>query len=201
MANSLAREATMFNHFPQSDLKIIAPDGSVRSVEKGIVSSKSVTFPNSSAVIHAGDEIRRTLPNGIEETFEVLDPVYHEKFHAIPAHYQVKIQRKGSFPAGTGGHFTFNVSGPNARVNFRSHDSSQNIVANQSVFGDLKTAIESGIQDSTERAQLIALVEKMETKVGDRPSFISTYQNFIASAANHMTLIAPFLPALTQFMS
>src|SRR5690348_8965713 len=122
----------MFSHFPQSTLKIVSPEGIIRSVEKGIVSSKSITIPNEKTIIHIGDEIRRTLPNGIEETFEVLDPVYYEGMAgAIPPHYQVKIRRKGSFPAGTGGHLTFNVSGPNARVNIGSHDHSQNTVAAQ----------------------------------------------------------------------
>jgi hypothetical protein len=191
----------MFNHFPQSELKIVAPDGTVRSVERGLVQSKLVIIPNKAAVVHVGDEIRRTLPNGVEETFEVLDPIYYDQSHAIPSHYQVKISRKGSFPAGTGGHFTFNVSGPNARVNFGSHDHSRNIVADHSVFGDLKSAIKSAPTNSDEQSRLIALVEDMETQTGSRSSFLSAYQRFIASAANHMTIIAPFLPALTKFIA
>jgi len=139
----------MFSHFPQSELTIVSPDGTIRSVEKGIVDSKQVTIPNKNAVILVGDEIRRKLPNGIEETFEVVDPVFHGGMHgAIPAHFQVKIRRKGSFPAGTGGYFTFNVSAPNARVNIGSHDHSQNIVADNAVFEQLKNAFQNKLPDS-----------------------------------------------------
>lgn len=192
----------MFNHFPQSDLTIVAPDGTVRSVEKGIVSSKSITLPNNKAVVHVGDEIRRKLPNGVEETFEVLDPTYHEGMSgAIPAHYQIKFRRKGSFPAGTGGHYTFNVTGPNARVNFGSHDQSHNVAVHGSLFGDLKEAVRTQVEDKDELSRLIELIEKMEGGTQDKGSFLTAYQNFIASAANHMSLIAPFLPALTKFLA
>src|SRR5581483_2781027 len=132
--NKSSTEGVMFEAFPKSQLQIIAPDGTVRSTETGIMSSKSVTIPNEAAVIHVGDEIRRKLPNGIEEAFEVVDPVYHSHFHGIPAHYQVKIRRKGSFPSGTGGHYTVTVSGANARVNIGSHDHSHNIATNDHVF-------------------------------------------------------------------
>ena len=71
----------MFENFPQSELTIVSPEGTIRSVEKGIVDSKLATIPNKNAVIHVGDEIRRKLPNGIEETFEVIDPVYYEGMH------------------------------------------------------------------------------------------------------------------------
>lgn len=192
----------MFSHFPQTELTIVSPDGAIRSLEKGIVDSKQVTIPNKNAVILVGDEIRRKLPNGIEETFEVVDPVFYDGMHgAIPPHFQIKIRRKGSFPAGTGGHFTFNVSGHNARVNIGSHDHSHNVVADNAVFGKLKDALRTKLPDSEERSRLLQLIEKMENKTNDRVGFISAYQTFISSAANHMTLIAPFLPTLTNFLS
>ncbi len=125
----------MFSAFPQSDLKIVSSDGEVRSIEKGILDSKLATIPNKNAVIHVGDEIRRKLPNGTEETFEVVDPVYYEGLGgAIPPHYQVKIRRKGAFPSGTGGPSTFNVSGQNSRVNIGSVDRSTNLAASGDVF-------------------------------------------------------------------
>ncbi len=150
----------MFGSFPQSELTIVSPDGTVRGVEKGIIDSKLATISNKNAVILAGDEIRRKLPNGIEETFEVVDPVFYNGMGgAIPAHYQVKIRRKGSFLAGTGGNFTFNVSGPNARVNIGSHDNSQNFASGNNIFVELKDKILSALPDSEERIRLLALIE------------------------------------------
>jgi RNA 3'-terminal phosphate cyclase len=146
-----------------------------------------------------GDEIRRLIPSGAEEVFEVLDPAYFEVgVGNMGAHYQVKVRRQGSYPKGSGGNY-FNVSGPNARVNFQSQDSSQNIVSDRSVFGDLKAAV-SGIKDQDTRESLLRLVSDMETKADDRGAFTKAYQAFITSAANHMTIIAPLLPALSSFL-
>jgi len=87
----------MFDHFPQSEIQIVAADGSIRGSTKAIIDGATATIPNATVVIVAGDEIRRKLPNGTEETFEVIDPVFHEKLRVIPAHFQVKIRRKGTF--------------------------------------------------------------------------------------------------------
>lgn len=187
----------MFDHL-KSDLKIVSPDGAIRSIERGLVDSKQIFIENMKAVILVGDEIRRTLPNGMEETFEVLDPVC---FTGSLAHYEVKFRRKGTFPSGTGGNFTFHVSGANARVNVNSHDQSHNAVIADNVFAELKNKINSEVSDSEERSRLLADVETMHGHVGDRSAFITAYQKFVASAADHMTLIAPFLPALTNFLS
>jgi hypothetical protein len=192
----------MFENFPKSELKIVSPEGTIRSVENGLVDSKQIIIPNKKAVIYAGDEIRRKLPNGTEEAFEVVDPVYFDGLHgAIPAHFQVKIRRKGAFPAGKGGNFTFNVSGPNARVNIGSQDHSQNIAAGNSVFVELREKVQSTLTDPEERSHLLSLIENMEKSVDNRSAFATAYQNFISSAANHMTLIAPFLLAITNFLS
>jgi len=46
---------------------------------------------------------------------------------------------------------------------------------------------------------ILALIEKMEAKKGT-DGFRETYTEFLVSAANHMTIIAPFLPALTKLL-
>jgi hypothetical protein len=76
-----------FNRFPRSDVDIVAADGTVRHRTKAIVHHKSVTVPkpdlvnepgsiivpDPSLVIEPGDEMRRRIPSGREETFEVVD--------------------------------------------------------------------------------------------------------------------------------
>ena len=188
----------MFEDFPQSELKIVAADGTVRGVVKGIVDSKQATIPNKNAVIHVGDEIRRKLPNGTEETFEVVDPVYFDNFHGIPAHYQVKIRRKGTFPAGKGGNFTLNVSGQNSRVNISSQDYSTNLAIEGSVFDTLKAKLEGSVSDREKLSELLAAIETMKRQQ-QTPGFAAAYQKFVSLTADHLSLVAPFLPALTKF--
>jgi hypothetical protein len=182
----------------KSDLKIVSPDGAIRSIERGLVDSKRIIIENIHAVILVGDEIRRTLPNGMEETFEVLDPIC---FTGPLAHYEVRFRRKGTFPSGSGGNFMFHVSGANARVNVNSHDQSHNVAIGDSVFAELKNKIKSDVSDDEDRSRLLTAIESMQERVNDRPAFATAYQKFIASAANHMTLIAPFLPAITNLLS
>ena len=182
----------------KSDRKIVSPEGQIRSMERGLVDSKQIIIENTKAVILVGDEIRRTLPNGMEETFEVIDPVC---FTGPLAHYEVRFRRKGAFPSGTGGNFTFHVSGPNSRVNVNSHDQSHNTVIADNAFVELKTKIKSDVSDAEEQSCLLAAIEKMQNHLDDRTAFAAAYQKFIASAANHMTLIAPFLPAITNLLS
>ena len=116
------------------------------AITKAIVDAKSVTVPDSSLVIERGDEIRRRIPSGIEETFEVVDPVFLEKSKRIPAHYQVKVRKKGMFPSGQGGNYSFNISGQNARVSIGSHDHSTNIATQGDVFGDISTALQGVVK-------------------------------------------------------
>ena len=132
------------------------------AASKRAYSTASLDHPEQNAVIHVGDEIRRKLPNGTEETFEVVDPVYYEGLGgAIPPHYQVKIRRKGAFPSGTGGHLTFNVSGQNSRVNIGSVDRSTNLAASGDVF-DFTTQVTKSISDPAAKKELIAAIEEID---------------------------------------
>jgi hypothetical protein len=182
----------------KSDLKIVSPDGTIRSVERGLVDSKQIIIENTKALILVGDEIRRTLPNGMEEAFEVLDPVCFPG--PMLPHYEVKFKRKGTFQSGTGGNYKIHVRGPNARVNVHSHDHSHNVVIAENVFVELRNRIKSDVLNAEDRDRLLTAIEDMQKHRNDRASFATAYQKFIASAANHMTLIAPFLPAITQFL-
>ena len=156
--------------FSQSDIDIVAPDGTVRHRTKATVHAKSVTVPDPSLVIKPGDEIRRRIPSGIEETFEVVDPAFHEKSDIIPAHYQVEVRRKGMFPSGQGGNYNFHVSGQNPRVNIGSHDHSTNIANQGDVFGDISTVLQSVVKNADELRQLLSAVDDMRRQRGDAGS-------------------------------
>lgn len=96
---------------------------------------------------------------------------------------------------------TIHVSGPNARVNLHSTDHSTNtVVSNNSVFNQLHEAVDTGVLEDGERTRLKTLIAEMEA-AKDQKSFTAAYQAFIASAANHMTILAPMLPALTHLIT
>lgn len=88
-----------------------------------------------------------------------------------------------------------NVSNSNIAV--QSEGAQQSIVINEQVFEELLAAIKAS--DIEKKEPLITAVEDMqaESKSG---SIGDSYKAFIGAAANHMTLIAPFIPALTAMM-
>lgn len=185
-----------FSSFPHDDLDLVSGDGKVRARTSGIVADDSITIWDEKLVIGPGDELRRALPNGTDETYEVINPVFQQAFHGIPAHFQVKVRKKGTFAHATGGNYSISVTGQNPRVNIGSHDSSTNIAVEGGTFARLRAAL-AGIEDDGERADLLGALQGMEQAAG-KEQLAPAYQRFIAAAANHMTVVAPFLPALGQ---
>lgn len=89
------------------------------------------------------------------------------------------------------------VSGAAARVNMASRDSSSNNVgADSTVFDGLEAALRGAVRDQREREQLLDLAADLRRSNGSH-GFLAAYQKFIAAAADHMQLLAPFLPALS----
>lgn len=66
------------------------------------------------------------------------------------------------------------------------------------VFEQLQQAVSTQIDNAADREALLNFISQMDAKRGTS-GFKEAYAGFIAAAANHMSVIAPFLPALTQF--
>jgi hypothetical protein len=94
---------------------------------------------------------------------------------------------------------TFNVSGSNARINIGSTDVSTNVVHQHTPFSEVREAIESGVADGVERAELLQRLAELE-RAKDGKSAMERYQAFVTTAANHMTILAPLLPALGHWV-
>jgi len=95
----------------------------------------------------------------------------------------------------------FHVTGHNNRWVNNGSDSSVNVVTQSSdqVFATLKQEIESRIPEGEERADILARLVALEKAQGS-PSFVQRYTEVIAAAANHMAVIGPFIPALTEML-
>ncbi|MFH1344394.1 MAG: hypothetical protein ABIL01_24825 [Pseudomonadota bacterium] len=184
-----------FSGFPKSKIDIVSPDGNIRSSTQAIFGGDVLMVQDTSVIVEPGDEIRRTLPNGHEEVFEVVDPRFYDTFHGIAAHYQIKIRRRGTYPKHTGGHYSVHVSGNNARVNIHSLDHSTNTVNDGDVFKDIIKAFEAAAIDRARLEELKSVVEEMRSQKG-KAGFAKAYQKFIGLTADHIGVVTPFLPAL-----
>lgn len=95
----------------------------------------------------------------------------------------------------------YHVYGHNPHWNFNSQDHSVNTVTvtNDQLFAQMKELISAEVLETEERAALLGRLEALQQSQ-NTPSFSHRYTEFIASAANHMGLIAPFIPALTEIL-
>lgn len=167
------------------------------SVQTDLIITRDPNIP-----IEEGDTLERPLPNGIIERYTVLDAGFHQGIAGIKPHYQsqvrkeTKIERERPAPQ-----VIYNLTGPNARINVQSVDASSNVVGVDSdeLFEKLRTTIAEHISDEIHVNQLIGKLNELEQAKG-KATFIQRYQEFIALAANHVTLLAPYIPALTQLL-
>lgn len=184
----------IFSNFPRSKVKLVKQDGTSYDFEAH-VQTKLIFTSDMTIPIEEGDTIERTLShNGLKEKYVVLDRGFYDETHGVPAHYQVKVE-KATKPVNplSNNATTINASG-NAKVNFQSTDNSINISLTQEEikqFDELYNAIES-IPNSTE----ILEVAKELQGSAKSPSFKEKYIDFMSIAADHMTVLAPFIPFL-----
>lgn len=95
---------------------------------KASVQSKQIFINRSNILIETGDLILRRMSNGGEETYEVIDPGFHERHGAIAAGYQISHKKLGLPEADKAiQNVTYNINGANSRINNHSIDNSINI--------------------------------------------------------------------------
>lgn len=187
---------SILSHFDPIKVTIFAPDGSVRAEPKAVISDKEIITEDVSIHVEPGDEVRRPLPNGRDEVFLVHDVVFSDGLGPIPPTYTLKVQRKGALPHRAPQ--SISVSGPNSRVTI-GQDSSVNISHQGDVIQQASEAITAHVDDAAERDRLLIALADLKA-APDPAAKAGAYQRLVASAANHMTVLAPFLPALTQLL-
>jgi len=193
------RQASQIYGFPTDHLTLVKPDGRTYKNITACVGSTSILIEDASLPIEVGDVLRRRLPSGIDEQLIVDDPRYCGEFGGLSAHYQVRYHRSGT--AAPAGKVTYNVTGTNARVNVSSHDHSINIACTDTptVFADVLKALQEHASSQLELKEVINALKEMEQAHGT-PNFTERYGAFMIQAAAHMTVIAPFLPALAALL-
>jgi hypothetical protein len=95
----------------------------------------------------------------------------------------------------------YHLIGNNSRVNNSSLDQSLNVIniSPDQLFVNIRNRIMGTSFEGGQQAQLLERLDNLE-KAQNHPSFVQKYTEFIGAAADHMTLIAPFLPALAEIM-
>lgn len=191
-----------FRDFLNEHVTLVKKDGRRFEHLPAAVQSDVIMTNDPKIPIEDGDAFERKIPSGITERFLILDAGFKPKFHSFDAHYQSKVRRETAIARPQSpSHVVYNLIGPNSRVNIQSLDSSTNIVnvETSALFEALRGSLEKAIPDQALRQQLREAVDAMQAAAGTR-SFSGRYKNFIALAADHVTVFGPFLPALTQLL-
>ncbi len=168
------------------------------SVQKGQIFINDVTIPLS-----IGDRIERELPSGQREVLLVTDFQVWKGNGGIRDFYEIDYRREGVQqhqlqPSSV----NLQVShSPQARVNLYSSDRSQNTISSQpeQLFSQLRDLLREFAADSPDLEVLLELVDDMERSraTGD---FTRAYRDFVAAAADHISILVPVLPALTSLL-
>jgi hypothetical protein len=192
----------VFHEMLNDKVNLVRQNGERADGIKAAVSSKSIVIDDAHLVIEEGDKIERPLANGRVEMYVVLDAGYHNAFHGIPAHYQLKVRKESSLVPDSRGSTVYNLHGAHSRVNIHSHDESLNVAVagDAQVFQSVREAIEQAQLPTDVTTELLEGLRALQEAVG-RPTYLERYQAFITSAANHMTVLAPFIPALSQMLT
>jgi hypothetical protein len=193
-----------FDSLLRDKVTLVKKNGSKRfeNIRASVQSTKIFTNYDPTIPIEDGDVFERTLTNGIVERYTILDAGFKQGMGGINSHYQSVVRKQTRIdPLAQPGQIVYNLIGPNARVNIQSVDSSTNLVEVEpaELFDRIRETIGKSVQDGEMLEKLQEKVTELEKAQGTT-GFKARYQEFVALAANHMTLLAPFIPALSQML-
>lgn len=136
-----------FSSMMKDTVSIFKSSGEIVENIKASVQRKKMFIQRSDILIETGDLIQRSMSNGAIETYEVIEPGFHEGVGGIPAGYQI-IHKNLGIPEVEKAiqSITYNLNGANNRVNNNSVDNSTNIVNNNSELLESVSVLREEIQ-------------------------------------------------------
>lgn len=188
-----------FDKLMRDTIAVVKRNGGARFEGiKAAVRSDEISILQSEPFIEPNDLILRSMSNGGEETFLVLDPGFHEGLGRIPAGYRAKVRKMGLPEAQSAVQsITYNVSGNNARINNHSVDNSTNLVQDNSaevarLLSELRTAMNAAPLQPADRAEALEIIDGVDSQFcSERPkrSVIRAMLNALPDVATVATTI------------
>ncbi|ENK2255963.1 hypothetical protein AB3A94_000925 [Vibrio alginolyticus] len=184
----------MFSDLMRDKVTVLKKNGEKYEDIQASVQSKKTFIQRSDILIETGDLIQRKMSNGGIETYEVIEPGFHEGSSIIPAGYQIKHKNLGLPEAEKAAQsITYNLNGPNSRVNNHSTDNSTNVVNDNSAVAEhielLRSEINRLVQSSQEKQDALDIVDAIEGQFTlEKPS--KAVVNTLISSLPHVGSIA-----------
>lgn len=192
-----------FEDFMTDSIIVRKQDGDLIEGLKASVQRDKIFLHRSDVRIEPRDLIERHASNGAIETFEVIDPGFHEAFHGIEAHYQMSVRKLGLPEAKQRiESITYNITGHNARINNHSIDQSTNTI---NIGADLREYVDGlrqviqSLTDAQEKQDALEIVDAVEVQLASpQPSkaVVSTLLKALPHVASIATLASAIISAL-----
>lgn len=185
-------------------IDLLKQDGTKTTGIKGSVQQNKVITFDSSVLIEPRDLLIRRASNGAEETYEVIDPVFHEGHGGIPASYQIDVRKLGVPEAKQHVQsITFNVTGGGARVNSNSTDNSTNTINTGSqTFSDLQTirrelaSANLSQEQATEASEVLDAVEQQLSTPKPNRTVVKALLDALPSVATIGSAVASIVSSI-----
>lgn len=188
-----------FSDFMTDTITIRKGNGDVIENLKASVQSNQIFLDRSDILIEPRDLIERKMSNGGIETFDVIDPGFHEAFHGIEAHYQMKVKKLGLPEAKQRTQsIVYNITGHNARINNDSVDNSTNSVTIGSDLQEYITALRQiieTIEDTKQKKDASEILSSVEVQLA-QPKPSKTVISVLLSALPHIASISSLATAI-----
>jgi len=184
----------MLSNLMRDKVIVLKQNGGKYEDIQASVQSKKTVIQRSDILIETGDLIQRKMSNGGIETYEVIDPGFHEGGSFIPAGYYIKHKNLGLPEAEKAAQsITYNLNGPNSRVNNHSTDNSTNVVNENSAVAEhielLRSEINRLVQSTQEKQDALEVVDTIEEQFSSgKPS--KAVVNTLISSLPHAGSIA-----------
>ena len=182
---------------------VLHEDGSKQENVRASVQKQQIFIDDVTIPLSIGDKIERALPSGQREVLLITNFQMWKGIRRIRDYYEIDYRREGvrqhqRQPTNVNLHVS---DSPQARVNLYSNDQSQNIINSQSeqLFSQLRELLKESIADSHDLEVLLERVDDMESNQGT-DDFTRAYKDFLATAADHISILAPVLPALASLL-
>lgn len=163
---------------------------------KAEIQSKVAFMSDTKIPIEVDDILERTrgsITDRFVVTFvDVCDDV--EPYSLIEPHIQAKIKPERKIVPKQSAIKVQSISAQRVYINSTDNSSNVSIISSEDrqKFEELKSIV---AKQSDNNVQLLQLVEEMETTAGSN-AFNSKYQEFMAKAANHVTVLQGVAPLL-----
>jgi hypothetical protein len=196
------RSAMPISGLMRDTVALIKQDGRRFEDIRASVQRDKIFSDNPKIPIEEGDTFERKLPNGVVERYTVLDAGYNAGVGSIGPNYQSIVRKETKIdPPRPPSQIIYNLIGPNARFNIQSLDASTNTIGIQpeELFEKLQAAIQQSVTDRHHCEKLSAKVTELQQAQGSS-DFVVKYREFVALAADHIAVLAPFIPALSQML-